>query len=81
MSAQVLTAKEVEKKYKEQWVFMIDCQFSDNGELSSGQVAFHTNSRDEVSVRLQEFRDYKGKVALRYIGEIPEKSGLIKWEK
>ena len=64
-----LTLEEMEKKYSDEWLFIVDCEHSENTELLSGRVLVHSKSRAdiyEVSGR------YKGGAAIRYTGELPK---------
>ena len=69
MANERLTLTEMEQKYPNEWLFIIDCEISENTELLSGVVAAHSDSRDaihDVSGR------YKGGAAIHYTGQLPE---------
>ncbi len=64
-----MTLAEMELKYPNEWLFITDCEISENSELLSGIVSVHSKSKDEVN---QASAAYKGGAAIRYTGKIPE---------
>lgn len=79
MKDHVLAISDAQNKYKNEWIFLIDCEFTPGGELRSGKVVLHTPSRDEIYRKLVDFKNYKGKSALRYTGEIPKDLTVVLW--
>lgn len=69
MKAERLTIDEMKQKYPDQWLFIVDCEHSENTELISGIVAVHSPSRDVINKASAE---YKGGAAIRYTGQPPE---------
>ena len=64
-----LTIQEIEQKYPDEWLLIVDCEISENTELLSGVVAVHSKFRKDVHDALI---DYKGRVAIHSTREIPE---------
>ena len=52
MKQERLSVAEMELKYPDQWLFITDCQISENTELLSGVVAIHSPSKDVVNKSL-----------------------------
>ena len=69
MKKERMTIAEMELKYPNQWLFITDCEISENTELLSGVVSVHSESKDKVN---QASAVYKGSAAIRYTGKIPE---------
>ena len=69
MKQERMTLAEMELKYPNEWLFITDCEISENTELLSGIVSVHSKSKDEVN---QASAAYKGGAAIRYTGKIPE---------
>ena len=69
MKQERMTIEEMVLKYPDQWLFITDCEISDNTELLSGVVSVVSKSRDEV---YKASANYTGDAAVRYTGEIPE---------
>ncbi len=69
MKKERMTIAEMELKYPNQWLFITDCEISENTELLSGVVSVHSKFKDKVN---QASAAYKGSAAIRYTGKIPE---------
>lgn len=69
MSNERMTLKEMTEKYPDQWLFIIDCEISENTELLSGVVFAHSESRDDIH---EVSGNYEGGAAIHYTGELPE---------
>ncbi len=61
-----LTLEEMEEKYPDQWLFIVDCEFIDDTELVSGVVTVHSTSRADVYAASGR---YKGGAAIHYTGK------------
>ena len=48
MTNERLTLKEMEKKYPDEWLFIVDCEISENTELLSGVFAVHSRSEADI---------------------------------
>ena len=42
MTNERLTIQEIEQKYPDEWLLVVDCEISENTELLSGRVAVHS---------------------------------------
>lgn len=69
MSNERMTLEEMEQKYPDEWLFIVDCEISENTELLSGVVAVHSPSRDVIN---EASGKYKGGAAIRYTGRMPD---------
>lgn len=69
MTYERLTLEEMEEKYPDEWLFIVDCEISENTELLSGVVAVHRPSRADV---YDASSRYKGGAAIHYTGKIPD---------
>jgi hypothetical protein len=67
MTNERLTLQEMEHKYPDEWLLIVDCELSENTELLSGRVVVHGKSREDVYDALTH---YKGGVATHYTGKI-----------
>ncbi len=67
MTNERLTLEEMEQKYPDEWLLIVDCEISENTELLSGRVAVHSKFRADVHDALMH---YKGAVATHYTGKI-----------
>ena len=48
MSNERLTLEEMTEKYPDQWLFIVDCEHSENTELLSGIVFANSETRDAI---------------------------------
>lgn len=69
MSNERLTLEEMEQKYPDEWLFIIDCEISENTELLSGVVVAHSEYRDDI---YEVSGYYKGGAAIHFAGKLPE---------
>ncbi len=69
MSGEILMIEEMKQKYPDEWLLVIDCKLSPNTELEAGKVVAHSRCRDDIHKAL---KNYRGKVAIQYAGEIPD---------
>ena len=69
-----LTLEEMEQKYPDEWLFIVDCEISKNTELLSGCVLVHSPSRADV---YEASSRYKGGAAIHYTGKLPEGMGYL----
>ena len=69
MSNKRLTLEEMEREYPDEWLFIIDCEFSENTELLSGVVVVHSESRADI---YEASGHYKGGAAIYYTGKLPK---------
>ena len=69
MKQERLSIEEMVLKYPNQWLFITDCEISENTELLSGVVSVHSTSKDKVN---KASAVYAGDAAIRYTGKMPE---------
>lgn len=69
MKQERLSIEQMTLKYPNQWLFITDCEISENTELVSGVVSVHSTSKDKVN---EASAAYEGDAAIRYTGKIPE---------
>lgn len=72
MRMTVSNIKEMENKFKGEWVFLQNCKFDKIGNLKLAKLIFHSYNRDEVYRKLKDYKNYRGKCAIKYFGEIPK---------
>ena len=69
MTVKRLALVEMEQRYPDQWLLIIDCELSENTELLSGKVVSHGKSRKDIR---EVSAHYKGQVGTHYTGKIPD---------
>jgi hypothetical protein len=69
MKQERLSIEQMTLKYPDQWLFITDCEISENTELLSGVVTIHSPSKYKVN---RASAAYKGNAAIRYTGKTPE---------
>ena len=74
MSNERLTLEDMEQKYPDEWLFIVDCEISENTELLSGCVLVHSPSRADV---YEASSRYKGGAAIHCTGKLPEGMGYL----
>ena len=74
MANERLTLEEMEQKYPDEWLFIVDCKYSENTELLSGCVLVHSPSRADV---YEASSRYKGSAAIHCTSKLPEGMGYL----
>ncbi|RKU17704.1 hypothetical protein C6503_10505 [Candidatus Poribacteria bacterium] len=74
MTSERLTLEEMEEKYPDEWLLIIDCEYSENTELLSGCILVHSPSRAEV---YDASSRYKGSAAIHCTSKLPEGMGYL----
>ena len=74
MTNERLTLEEMEQKYPDEWLFIVDCEYSENTELLSGCVLVHSPSRADV---YDISSRYKGSAAIHCTSKLPEDMGYL----
>ena len=74
MTNERLTLQEMEQKYPDEWLFIVDCEISENTELLSGVVAVHSKSEDDIH---DASMHYKGGAAIHCTSKLPEGMGYL----
>ena len=69
MTNERLTLEEMARHFPDEWLFIVDCEFSDNAELLAGRVAVHSKNRADIYA---VSGNYSGGRATRYTGKIQE---------
>jgi len=67
---EILSMAEIQIRYAPDWVLIADPYVNDQLEVLSGKVVFHSSDRSEVWRKATELK--LEKVAVRYLGEVPE---------
>ena len=68
----ILSIQEVNQKYDGEWVFLVNCTTDQDGNLTAGEIAIHSKSRDEVFREMQKYKNVDTLFSIRYAGKIPE---------
>lgn len=66
---ETLTLAEIETRFDSEWVLIADPQISDEMEILSGRVLWHSKDRDEVDRKMSELAPRS--TAVLYTGEMP----------
>ncbi len=66
MSNERMTIEEMVENYPDEWLFIVDCEHSENTELLSRRVLVHSKSRDDI---YEASGHYKGGAAIHYTGK------------
>ena len=65
--------KEIEKRYKDEWVFVEVAKMDDNYEVLEGNILIHDSEDERFWKRVDAFEvNAHKRVAIRYIGEPPQ---------
>ena len=71
----VLTAAEIESRFKSEWVLVEDPQTNAVLEVLRGTVRFHTKGRDEVYRKAVALRPKR--FAMLYTGTMPKDTAIV----
>lgn len=73
-----LTLEEMDQKYPDERLFIVDCEYSENTELLSGCVLVHRPSRADV---YDISSRYEGSAAIHCTGKLSQGMGyLLEWD-
>ena len=72
--SEISTVKELEKKYRNEWVLVEVLEENEYGEPTKGKLIAHNKNRDVVYEKL---RTTKGDISLFFAGEIPKKGYAV----
>ena len=64
---------DIHQEYDGQWVYLVDLQVNERGTVVGGDVAAHSESRDNVIMKINP---EKG-IYVLYAGNIPEEVSVI----
>ena len=71
------TMEQIQKEYDGQWVFIINCDTDEYNSIAGGIVVLHSENRDVVFRKMEEY-DYENSLtSVRYVGRIPEGVSLL----
>lgn len=68
----IQTIEQINKQYNGNWVFLINCEVAENGDIVQGEVICHSKSREEVFRKMHECKNSDTMFSIRFAGEIPE---------
>ena len=74
MTNKRMTLEEMTQKYPDEWLFIIDCEISENTELLSGIVVVHSKSEKDIH---EASMHYKGGAAIHYTGGLRDDVGYL----
>lgn len=69
-----MTLEEMIQKYPDEWLFIVDCEHSENTELLSGHVLVHSKSEADIH---EASMHYNGSAAIRYTGGMRQDVGYL----
>ena len=72
---QVMNVKAIKEQYAGEWVLIAYTELDDEMRVIRGQVLAHSPDRDEVYRKLLSVRGEK--VAVEYMGEVPEDLAVV----
>ena len=73
-----LSLAEINTKYDGEWIYAIDCQEDDIGNILGGKVVLHSPNRDYVIRAMPEYEDEVDSLTyFRYAGKIPEGISIV----
>ncbi len=67
--ADMQTIDEMREAYKDEWVFVVDCEYDESRRLLRGRAAAHSPRRSDVYKYVGDHHDGG---AIEYFGEVPE---------
>jgi len=72
-----LTYPEIKARYAPDWVLIGDPVTDDHLEILSGEVLFHSPDRAELGRRMLALRPRPARLAVEFLGEIPDDLVLV----
>ena len=73
-----LSVIEINKNYDGEWIYAIDCQEDEMGNILGGKVVLHSPNRDNVIRAMGEYeKSIDTLTYFRYAGNIPEGVSLV----
>lgn len=73
----VISIEQIKEEYNGEWVFIINCESDEDGNLLSGEVVAHSKSREEVFTKAREYKNQPSMYSFRYAGKIPEGVSIL----
>lgn len=71
----LMTMKEIEKEFRDEWVLVESPKTNESLEVESGTVVWHSQDRDEVYRKAIEF--HLKSFAMLYTGTLPQDVAVI----
>ena len=71
----ILAIKEIESRFRSEWVLIEDPEVNERLEVLRGKVVFHSKDRDEVDRKAIELRLKHS--AFLYTGKIPKNAAIV----
>jgi hypothetical protein len=73
----VISIEQINKEYNGEWVFIINCESDEDGNLLNGEVVSHSKSREEVFMEARKYKNQQSMYSFRYAGKIPEGVSIL----
>ena len=67
----------INKKYDGEWIFLVNCEVTEDGDFLGGEVVLHSKSREEVFRDISKYKDHFSMFSFRYAGRIPEGVSIL----
>ena len=76
---EVLTFDEIKERCGDEWVLIGDPELADTLEVRAGVLLFHSKDREAIHKFVQEMKrgPEKGRIAILFLGEIPENTAIL----
>lgn len=74
--SEIMTMSEINERFPSEWVLIVEPQTSENSEVLSGTVAYHSKDRDEVDRKAMEV-PIPRHIAIFYTGPFPDDMEFI----
>jgi len=69
--------EKINQNYDGEWVFLINCKTTEDGDFLGGEVVLHSKSREEVFRNISKFKNHPSMFSFRYAGKIPEGVSIL----
>ncbi len=74
MTNERLTIEEIEARFPDAWLLIVECEFDENIEVLAGRVVAHSKSSAEIEDALKH---YNGHLAIYSTRKMPEDMGYL----
>ena len=64
--------EQIHEEYNGQWVFLIHCKQNEYGSVIGGEVVLHSEARERVASKMNDYSRNNGVFFLCYAGQVPE---------
>jgi len=72
---EVMTKAQIEGQFRSEWVLIEDPQTSEDLEVQSGKVLWHSKDREEVYRKVLEM--HPNRFAILYTGKMPKGTAIV----